>query len=198
MLKLTIRSFITIFLLIGYTFVFANAVKAEEKQFCIGIGGSYQINNLALDEGVVDWERNSWGINAKFGYRLTHTVFFQFDVDYLPEIEGVYKPDNSVGEEVEVLTGIFSLKGYLPNTTPLKPFVIAGFGIMHYDIDLNDEAISLGYYLKYEDETSLCFKVGGGLDVFINQSASIGVEANYTAGDSVGYYNFILGASYYF
>lgn len=198
MLKFSIRSFITIFLLIGCTVFFANSVKAEEKRFSIGIGGSYQITNLALNEDAVDWEGNSWGIYAKLSYRLSHTVFFQLDVDYIPEIEGVFKTDNSAKEEVEVLTGNFSLKGYLPNTTTLKPFVVAGFGIMHYDIDLNDEAKSLGYYLKFEDETSLCFKVGGGLDFFINQSAAIGAEANYTAGNDIGYYNFIFSASFYF
>jgi len=198
MLKFSIRSFITIFLLIGCIFFFANSVKAEEKRFSISIGGSYQITNLALNEDAVDWEGNSWGIFAKLGYRLSHTVFFQLDVDYIPEIEGVFKTDNSAKEEVEVLTGNFSLKGYLPNTTTLKPFVVAGFGIMHYDIDLNDEAKSLGYYLNFEDETSLCFKVGGGLDFFINQSAAIGAEANYTAGNDIGYYNFILSAAFYF
>ena len=198
MLKFSIRSFITIFLLIGCIVFFANSVKAEEKRFSISIGGSYQITNVALNEDAVDWEGNSWGIYAKFGYRLSHTVFFQLDVDYIPEIEGVFKTDNSAKEKVEVLTGNFSLKGYLPNTTTLKPFVVAGFGIMHYDIDLNDEAKSLGYYLNFEDETSLCFKVGGGLDFFINQSAAIGAEANYTAGNDIGYYNFILSASFYF
>lgn len=198
MLKFSNRSHIAIFLLIGCIVFFANSVKAEEKKFYVGIGGSYQIKNFTLDEDAVDWDRNSWGIYAKLGYRLSHTVFFQFDVDYIPEMEGVFKTDNSAKEEVEVLTGIFSLKGYFPTSKPVKPFVIAGGGIMHYDVDLNDEAQSLGYYLNYEDETTLCFKIGGGLDFFINQSASIGAEANYTAGNDIGYYNFILSASYYF
>jgi len=48
----------------------------------------------------------------------------------------------------------------------------------------------------------LCLKIGGGVDVFINQSFSIGLEGNYTAGrekvDAVEYWNFILGAAYYF
>lgn len=197
MLKISHRLSITIFLLIGCIVFFANPVKAEEKKFYVGLGGSYQITNLDSEE-VVDWDENTWGVNAKFGYRLTPGVSLQLDVDYIPEIEGVYKPDNSVSEEVEVLTGIFSLKGYFPVSKPIKPFVIAGVGIMHYDIDLNDEGISLGYYMDDDDETSLCFKIGGGLDIFINQSVSIGLEANFTAGEDVEYYNFILGAAYHF
>jgi opacity protein-like surface antigen len=197
MLKITIRSFIIFFLLIGYTFVFTNSVKAEDKKFYVGIGGSYQVPDLDIDKAV-DWDDNSWGINANFGYHLTPAVSLQVDIDYVPEIEGYYKPDNSVKQEVEVLTGIVSLKGYFPVSKPVKPFIIAGFGILHYNIDLSDEAKSLGYYLVDDDDTSLCFKIGGGLDCFINQNVSIGLEANYTASDDVQYYNFILGAAYHF
>lgn len=197
MLKISHRLSTTIFLLIGCIVFLINPAAAEDKRFYVGLGGSYQITNLD-SEDVFDWDDNSWGVNAKFGYRLTPGVSLQFDIDYIPEIEGVYKPDHSVVEEVEVLTGIFSLKGYFPVSKPVKPFVIAGAGILHYDIDLNDEAMSLGYYLDDDDETSLCFKIGGGVDVFINESFSIDLEANYTAADDVEYYNFILGAAYHF
>lgn len=176
---------------------FSNSVKAEDKKFYVGIGGSYQIPDLGLDEAV-DWDNSSWGINANFGYHLAPAVSCQVDVDYIPKIEGVYKSDNSVGEEVEVLTGILSLKGYFPTSKPVKPFLIAGLGIMHYDIDLNDQAKSLGYYVDDDSKTILCYKIGGGLDFFINDNASIGFEANYTDGRDVAYYNFILGAAYHF
>ena len=73
---------------------------------------------------------------------------------------------------------------------------------MHYNADLNETARSLGYYLNDDKETHICFKVGGGLDFFINEAFSVGIEGNYTAGiedvNEVNYYNFILGASYHF
>lgn len=197
MLKLAIRSSIIFFLLIGYTFVFSNSVKAADKKFYVGIGGSYQITNLGTDDGF-DYDENSWGMNANFGYHLTPAVSVQLDVDYIPKIEGVYKTENAVKEDIDVLTGILSLKGYFPTSKPVKPFIIAGFGVLHYDIDLNDEAKALGYYLDSDDETSMCFKVGGGVDVFINQNVSIGLEANYTGAEYVEYYNFTLGAAYHF
>ncbi len=59
MLKLAIRSSIIVFLLIGYTYVFSNSVKAEEKKFYVGIGGSYQITSLLFDDAV-DWDESSW------------------------------------------------------------------------------------------------------------------------------------------
>ena len=68
---------------------------------------------------------------------------------------------------------------------------------MHYDVDLNDKAQSLGEI--GDDETDLCLKIGGGLDVFINQSFSIGLEGNYTAGSekvkAVEYFNLYLRCS---
>ena len=128
MLKFSYRSFITIFLLIGCIVFFANSVKAEENKFYVGLGASHQGNNYDYED-VVDWDESTWGINAKFGYRLTPGVSFQFDVDWIPEVEGVLKSDRSLGGDVEVQTGIFSLKGYFPTSKPVKPFVIAGVGI---------------------------------------------------------------------
>jgi opacity protein-like surface antigen len=196
MLKFNNRSFIAIFLLIGCLAFFANSVNAEDPKFYVGLGASHQGNNYDFED-VVDWDESTWGINAKFGYRLTPVVSFQFDVDWIPEVEGVLKSDRSLGGEVAVYTGIFSLKGYFPTSKPVKPFIIAGFGIMHYDLDSTQ---SLG--AASDDKTDLCFKIGGGLDVFINESFSIGLEGNYTAGrekvDAIEYWNFILGAAYHF
>jgi len=199
MLKFNVRSLITIVLLICCTILFTNSVKAEEKKFYVGLGASYQWLNPDYDE-FVDWDESSYGINAKFGYRFTPDTMFQFDVDWISKFEGVLKSDRSLKGEVEAQTAILSFKGYFPHSKPIKPFVIAGAGILHYDIDLNDRAQSLVEI--DDDETGVCFKIGGGLDVFFNQSFSIGIETSYTAGidkvKAAEYWNFILGAAYYF
>ena len=199
MLKISKSSIITIFLLIGCVAFFAKPVKAQEKKYYVGLGANYQWTNYDYAD-VVDWDESAWGINAKFGYRLTPAVSFQFDVDWIPEVAGALKSDRSLNGDVEVQTGILSFKGYFPTSKPVKPFVIAGAGILHYDVDLNNNAQSLGEI--DDDQLGICFKIGGGLDVFINQSFSIGLEGNYTAGvdkvKEIEYWNFILGAAYYF
>ena len=196
-----LRPFITIFLVVICTVFFTGVVDAEEKQFYLGVGGSYQLTNFENDD-VVDWDSSAWGVNANFGYRLARTLYLQIDVDYIPGIEGALKTDNAVGGDVDVYTGIFSLKGYFPNFVQIKPFVIAGAGLMHYNADLDEAARASGYFLDDDNETSICFKVGGGVDVFIVDAFSIGLEGNYTAGiedvSEVNYYNFILGAAYHF
>lgn len=195
------RPFIIIFLFVLCTSFFINVVSAEEKQFYLGLAGSYQLTNFDNDD-VVDWDSDAWGVNAKFGYRLARTLYLQIDVDYIPEIESALKANKAVGGDVDVYTGIFSLKGYFPNFVKVKPFVIAGAGIMHYNASLNETAKSSGYYLEDDKETHICFKVGGGVDFFINEAISIGLEGNYTSGiedvKEVNYYNFSLGAAYHF
>jgi opacity protein-like surface antigen len=198
MLKYSFRSFITISLLIGCLAFFANPANAVEKKYYVGVGGSIQ--GINFDDNAVDWDNSTWGINAKFGYRLTPAVSFQLDVDWIPEVEGVLKSNPSLGGEVEVQTAIFSFKGYFPTSKPVKPFIIAGFGILHYDIDPNDN--NQTFVALDDDETDLCLKIGAGVDVFINQSFSVGFEGNYTAGrdqvDAVEYWNLVLGAAYHF
>ena len=198
MLKFSFRSFIAISLLIGCLAFFANPANAVEKKYYVGVAGSNQ--GINFDDNVVDWDDSTWGVNAKFGYRLTPAVSFQFDVDWIPDVDGILKSDPSLGAEVEVQTAILSFKGYFPTSKPVKPFIIAGFGIMHYDVDLNDKTLPLTEFK--DDETDLCLKIGAGIDVFINQSFSIGLEGNYTAGrdkvEDVEYWNLSLGAAYHF
>jgi opacity protein-like surface antigen len=198
MLKFSFRSFITISLLIGCLAFFVTPANAVEKKYYVGVAGSNQ--GINFDDNAVDWDDSTWGVNAKFGYRLTPAVSFQFDVDWITDVEGNLKSNPSLGGEVEVQTAILSFKGYFPTSKPVKPFIIAGFGILHYDVDLNDNTQSL--VAVDDDETDLCLKIGAGVDVFINQSFSIGFEGNYTAGrekvDAIEYWNLSLGAAYHF
>lgn len=204
------RTLIAGLLLSACIFSFADTANAEEKQFYLGVGGSYQLTNFDGDLkdwdsniiDAVDWDSHAWGVNVKFGYRLARTLYLQIDLDYIPEVEGASSSDNEYTGDVDVYTGIFSLKGYFPNFVKIKPFVIAGAGIMHYKADINETATSSGYYLNDDKETHLCFKVGGGLDFFVTEAFSIGLEGNYTSGiedvSQIKYYNFILGAAYHF
>jgi opacity protein-like surface antigen len=195
------RPFMAILLLIMATAIFTDTARADEKQFYVGIGGSYMFPNFDYDD-VVDWDSDAWGANAKFGYRLAHTLYLQADVDYFFPIDGVLKTDASNGGEVEIFTGMISLKGYFPQFTVIRPFVIAGAGIMHYKVDYNAAAQAAGFPLPDDSKTDLCFKIGGGVDFFINDVVSFGIEGNYTRGvedvDEVEYIHLGAGVNVYF
>lgn len=195
------RSYLGILLLVMVAVFIAGNVQADEKQYYVGVGGTYMFPNFDYGD-TVDWDSYAWGLNAKIGYRLARTLYIQMDVDYVLPIDGVLKANESIGGDVEILTGIVSLKGYFPQFTIIKPYVIAGAGIMHYNVDYNAAARASGFQLPDDDETSFCFKVGGGVDFFINDSVSFGIEGNYTGGmedvDEVEYINIGAGLNFYF
>ncbi|MGD8703802.1 MAG: outer membrane beta-barrel protein [Desulfosarcina sp.] len=201
MSKLSRYFIIGLFVIMIPTIFIVNLANAEEKQYYVGVGGSYIFTNFSYGD-VVDWDSYTWGGNAKLGYRLARTLYLQLDADYVSKVDGVLKSDPSVGGDVEVFTGILSLKGYFPNFTIIRPFVIAGAGIMHYNVDYNDTAQSAGFPLPDDKETDLCFKVGGGVDFFINDIVSLGIEGNYTGGleevKDVKYINVSAGINFYF
>ena len=105
MVNREMRPFLAILLFVLVTLFFAGSVLAEEKQYYVGIGGSYMFPNFDYED-VVDWDSYAWGINAKFGYRLARTLYLQMDVDYVLPIDGVLKSDDSVGGDVEILSGL--------------------------------------------------------------------------------------------
>lgn len=199
------RPFLAILLLVMATVFFTGNVQADEKQYYVGVGGTYLFPNFDYED-VVDWDSHAWGVNTKFGYRLARTLYIQIDADYIFPIDGALKLNQSIGGDVEILTGIVSLKGYFPRFTIIKPYVIAGAGIMHYNVDFNTAAHAAananGFQLPDDEETSLCFKVGGGVDFLINDSISFGIEGNYTGGmeevDEVEYINIGAGFNFYF
>jgi len=59
------------------------AQQAETKQFYIGAGGSYAVENFFDD---ADFE-NSLVVNFKFGYHLHPLADIEFDFNYLDEFE---------------------------------------------------------------------------------------------------------------
>lgn len=201
MVNRRMRPILAILLLVIAALFFAGNVQADEKQYYVGIGGTYMFPNFDYED-VVDWDNHAWGANAKFGYRLARTLYIQMDVDYVFPIDGILKSDESVGGDVEILTGIVSLKGYFPRFTIIRPYVIAGAGIMHYNVDYNDGARAADLSLPDDEETSLCFKVGGGVDFFITDFLSFGIEGNYTGGleevDEVRYIHVGAGINFYF
>ncbi len=154
----------------SYTSLYAE--QEYPDNFYVGAGGSYAIEDFD----------NSLGVNAKIGYHVHSLLDVEFDFDYLSKFE-----DNAV--DLEILTYMIALKGYfLQSTEEVKLSTIVGTGIMHAGAN--------------GDDKGWCAKVGLGLDIFTNQDISIGIEGNYTFGfddlEDIGYFNFIIGATYHF
>jgi opacity protein-like surface antigen len=189
------------------------AQQYDYEPFYIGVGGTYAVAHFG--EGLDP--DNTWGLNAKLGYRFHDLVALQFDYDYIFGFEdnynGVFVSDTTYGAkqeyEVDVQTFILSLKGYFPiDPYGIKPFVIVGAGAMHADLDVKTKVFGLSgpgtsvTFKDSEDQTDWCAKLGGGLDWFLTSNLSLGVEGTYVWGfgdlDEIKYINLGVGLTYHF
>jgi hypothetical protein len=173
------------------------SAHAEQQQFYVGLGANYILPNFEEKE-FFDWDNNALGVNANFGYRLSPLLFFQFDLDYIPSVEGIFRPYEPVDLEIGVVTGIVSLKGYFPDLenlqfTYVKPYVIAGVGLMNYEVDVNiDGPSDVGF--TDDNEFSICYKIGLGLDFILNDYVSLGLDGSYVIGPTnadIGSYEYV-------
>jgi opacity protein-like surface antigen len=194
-------------ILFGVNTPLLHAAEAEYEDFYVGVGGSYAIENFS---GGLDPD-NSWGFNAKAGYRLHELIALQFDYDYLFGFDDKQKVSVSgttyKGKyEVDIQTFILSLKGYFPiNPYNIRPFVIAGVGGMYADADTKFTASGPGTSLRIHetgDHTDWCIKLGGGLDWYLNRNLSLGLEGSYVWGlgdlNDFQYFNIGAGVAYHF
>jgi opacity protein-like surface antigen len=196
---------------------FSTSLFAKDKGFYIGVGGSYAYEDFDVkdkdpDELHVglDYE-DTMGINLKAGYHFNRLFALEINFDYLPgfEAEGsiVYSGvPIDVDVDVDVMTYMLAAKvspGF--GSDIIRPFVVAGFGFATADVDATATATVSGK--KYsssasDSETDLCTKLGLGIDFYINEHVSVGLEGSYTWGlgdlDEGRYINSTLGLAYHF
>lgn len=196
------RAYLFVMTLVAVTF-FSTSLYAQEggtKQFYIGAGGSYAVENFFDD---AEFE-NSWGVNGKFGYHLHPLADIEFDLNYLDNFESKEVQSNGMrlDASLRVTTYMLVMKGYFPiNSERVRLSTVVGVGIMNADLD--------SHLYGTGDDADLCFKLGLGLDVFVTQEVSLGFEGNWTHGiehfssnvkdfGDIEYFNFTLGAAYHF
>jgi opacity protein-like surface antigen len=177
----------------------------------ISVGASYAISNF--DQEVTDTEGASsdsdfddtWGINLKAGYHLTNWLSVELDFDSSSDFESDETLNVSgacveTDGEVDVTTYMAVAK-FTCVLEPLKPFIVAGGGLMNADINLKVSTPDLTVS-DSESETELCMKLGLGADYFVTETFSIGIEGGYVWAfqdlDDIGYTNVTLGVGYHF
>ncbi len=121
-----------------------------------------------VDTGVKDAE----GINGVFGKRPWEYLAFEIQFEYA---DGFHFSDTDGDDfELKVYTGtlnakVFPLHDWLGrfNEGRLQPHVLGGFGIMATrDLDIDTGA-------------AMAFRMGGGLDYFINESWALNLKSSY-------------------
>lgn len=180
---------------------------AGGNDFYVGMGGSVALENFSSNDEheTLDCDE-SWGMNLKFGYRLRDDrIALEIDYDNLFEFDSSKTINVSgVPTEYKYRAEIFTLMPAVKisiGSGRLKNYFSAGVGYMYYDSYFEKYSKNV-FFQNDRNKSDVCAKACLGLDYFIKEDWSLGVEANYVTGmgdlDDIQYLNFVLGVCYYF
>ena len=151
----------------------------------VGIGGTYAYENF--DAGV-DYS-NTEGLNLKAGYIINDNLAIELNYDYLQDFK--YSGE-IISATADVETLILAVK--ISTGEKVKPYIVGGLGVMRGEL-----TASTG---QSESETDMCAKSGVGVDYFVTDDVSVGIEGAYVWGfndlEGVEYTQIICGVSYHF
>ena len=170
--------------------------SSVEKPFYLAIGAAYSnelldINDLTFNVKPVGHEvdfSDSWGIQGRIGYNITSIFTVEGGLEWIDgyEWEGSYNfygvPSHA---KVEVNVQFVTLCGRLmPPIGELwwfRPYLVLGGGVMY--VEVNSDARFNGVPKSYsETEAHPMGKAGLGMDFYLNEQISVGLEGYYCWG----------------
>ncbi len=140
----------------------------------IEIGGVYVIENFDASSNAASMDddnartpplpvtsyRNSGGYQLRAGYRIAPWV----------AVEGEWEQDLNFRDSVEASVYDLTVNGkFYPFASRVQPYALVGMGWVN---GLNDGS-------SHENENSLGFRFGLGVDVYITKSIGVAAEASY-------------------
>ena len=187
---------------------------AAESGPYFGIGGTFAKQDF--DTGDLDRELSgtglsadfddTWGLNVRAGYKFNRYVAAELAFDYLPGFK--WDVATRVGGTplsgemtVDVTAWTLAVKISPFDLQKVRPYFVIGGGIMNASADVS--ASIPGYSASAsDDETDLCGKIGLGVDFFVTDRVSLGLEGAYFAGfndlDNIRFYTVTAGVAYHF
>ena len=178
-----------------------------------GVNGAYGIdlfsteitNALGVTPPPLSYD-NSWGLNARLGYRIFSALAIEAQYEWMQGIDistfgvpvGTWKPHTVTG----------NLKLYLP-IWRVQPYLLAGGGVSIWSIEFSPTAAPL-VGLSQVDKTGFAFRGGAGLDFFLSESVALNAEgaavlntSDFTAPGSstqtqLYYFSISAGLAFYF
>jgi len=152
----------------------------------VGLGASWLHQGFQDNTATGDFG-NSWGANARFGYRLTE-IF---------GVEGIYEYADDFGAHqvapkgARIRTNSFSVNGKLiVPAGRFNPYLLGGVGFLNADADP-----SIADRNWDADGTNFMGRFGGGMDLWATENVALYVDASYTipVGGVSDLYHFSLG-----
>jgi opacity protein-like surface antigen len=142
--------------------------------FYIGGGASYAWENF--DTSEIDFLGNvsiddAWGLNAFAGYRFTRYIALEGNFNWYDDFDAKI---NGFDFQVKIWTLMLDLKAMYPvYNDRLVPYVRIGGGYMDGEIEVAG--------LNESDE-DFAFNLGGGLDYYVTDLISLGLDGKYVWG----------------
>lgn len=163
------------------------ALPVMAENVYISIGGSHVIENIDTKTHLIDLD-NTQGLNLRAGKILNDNLAIEITYDYLSPFTW-----SGYGLTANLDIQTLILAGKLTAGDKLKPYLTAGMGLMHGELNIS--------YLS-DSETDLCGKAGIGIDCMITDKVSLGLETAYIIGlndlDQVRYIQTTCGIAYHF
>ena len=145
----------------------------------VGVNGAYGIdlfsteitNALGVAPPPLSYD-DSWGLNARAGYRIFSPLALEVQYEWMQGIDissvgvplGTWKP--------HTLTA--NLKLYLP-IWRIQPYLLAGGGVGIWSIEFTPAgAAAVG--LAQADKTGFAFRGGAGIDIFLTEKLALNGE----------------------
>jgi opacity protein-like surface antigen len=164
--------------------------KFSRSGFYLGVGGSYGVNFFAEeledeweDEGVHISLKDTWGVNARAGYRFASWFALEGLYEYMHNFEteidaidpgGPVIPIGRTLADYTTHTVTVNAKFLIP-TWRLHPYLYLGLGGQYYD--LNAAGFLQGTPFDFsESGWAFAGRPGVGLDAYITKNILINVE----------------------
>jgi len=192
-------------LCVGFTAGPAEA--GEGKKWFVEVSGMYAYQDIDVKHtqekfaGLVpevDFNDKSSGFRVGVGYYLSGNLSVKAMVEFIEEFEALKDLAFPAYDNLEILSGSLNAKLAIPILKKVKPYLIAGIGATSAQ-----ERISYlqGTTSKTRD-MAVSFRGGAGIDVFLTDAVSIGVEGAYTTGigdvEHIQYTTLSFGLGYHF
>ncbi len=176
-----------IVLLVAVMVLFALSINAEaepkETGFYIGGGASYAWENFDFDE-IEDSGLNvdiddAWGLNVFAGYRFLRHIALEGNYNWYDDFDGkisgeIFPLAFDFDFQIQIWTLMLDLKAMYPvYNDRLVPYLRVGGGYMEAESDAGPEN---------EEESDFAWNLGGGVDYFVTDRISLGLDGKYVWG----------------
>lgn len=190
--------------------------------FYLGIGGSYAVSEIdtndisVLDEVDIKIDfGDTYGFNARLGWRLIDLLALELNFDYLPgfesddisEIIDIIDIPLNAQADMEVMTLMVGAKLIPLRPGPFELSIFGGIGLMKAELDVSARGSdSFSAASVSADDTLVCGELGLGLGVALGDRATLNVEGSYVGalGEfseyeyGIGYMLITAGIDFYF